>query len=337
MGGNIFKTTARLSTEIHKELGKYMTELIQGIRMSSDPIGTAIPLSFPDKPDHGDLDILVGLPLESNTFTKLVIASSHTPVILHNSSTNDHTLSLDVEYKGGRYQVDLEFMGRTDRRTMEFSRYWHSYGGLGNIFGTLFRRQGLKLRPTGLYFDLTREHCLGKPDRTAVASFKLLDDWQGAMSLLELQDPCLTYQDQQALFKNLCSSPLCGKSLYVREGRDRKSWDRDKRRPIYTALLDYMEHTDVRENPVKELDTSSLLREAGLEHDILLKAADTLLQNELYTRVTIPPPIPKEYATYADIKRKVNTAFTPLDKLVMHPQAIERKVRQLSADRVIYQ
>jgi hypothetical protein len=340
MGGNIFDNTTRLTTERLEDLERTMAPIIHRACVTGEkPVYVRRPHNFKQKTDHGDLDLLVGCYRPEGFVDHMYDLAGTCFPYIDAHSVNGDTTSFRVRWNASTwYQMDVEFMGPLTARQMDFCLYWHSYGGLGNLLGTMFRRQGFKLRPHGLSWDLQNRHVFGiETDKKLIKTYYFNYSWEEAIALLGLAHGPDLYRDQQSLYQAVVKCEGFGKSLYSREGMNRKNWDRDVRRPIYNDFIQLVDSLSaLPESPALHLDKTVILREQGVEADALLTAADKLLSRTLSKRLVIPPPAADEYSEFPEIQKRTREAFTPLELLVLDQSSVFRKVRQLSPERAIY-
>lgn len=128
MGGNLFKTK-RLDRQEYEEACLFISKVLA-------PMNYAFTKSFLDKDSFGDIDILVSCTnLAKELFYKhgLVLETNGSPVL--------------IQHKGKQIQIDLIQVDN-----MPYSLNYYSYGMFCSIIGKIFKSQGFKLNPNGLYY-----------------------------------------------------------------------------------------------------------------------------------------------------------------------------------------
>lgn len=335
MGGNAFQEAIRIpSREVYKALFQRVAYLLSGV---TPPSKMAVAKSLTSKTDFGDLDILIAA-LQPPGFQQ---ALQSVPDFLTHK-VNGKTVSALVRLPsgGGPYQVDFEFLGPISGTQFWFALDWYSYGGLGNVIGYLVRSLGFRLRPTGVFFDLKHRHVFGGSSEEVLGQFNLGMGWFDLLEWLGV-DLSLTgapFKTWDPIFEAVTRSPYFGKVLLTRATQNRINYDRDRKRPIYQALLDYVEsHKDTLPDlPSQTKVRCEELERFGLSQTILTKAADSLLGQNLRKRIVIPPPSPDEYSGFSGEVKRIRDSFTPLELLLKSSDDIQDKVRQLSPDRAIW-
>lgn len=120
-----------------------------------------VPKEAPEKPDYGDLDILVlgepNAPLVTHAQVQEALGASHA-IPFSGARTSHYAVPVSQEdwpSNGGgvdqeeRYfQVDVHVC--EDRADFDAIEFFHSYGDLGMILGLLIRTGGLSLGTHGL-------------------------------------------------------------------------------------------------------------------------------------------------------------------------------------------
>jgi hypothetical protein len=115
----------------------------------------ATPTEAPEKQDHGDIDFLVACPLPGSfpipdDVRDLLGAAYYLP--MPENRTSNYALQADWTTEDNAfYQVDVHVCADED----EYSRilFFHSYGDMGMILGTMSRAVGLAMSTSGLKVD----------------------------------------------------------------------------------------------------------------------------------------------------------------------------------------
>lgn len=187
----------------------------------------AIP-AYRSKASFGDLDILFET---SNLQLKLepyLQERFQSPEIVRNS----HVFSF--AYRA--FQIDLIGSSSED---FEISLHYFSWNDLGNILGRLYHKMGFKYGHDGLHFLFKADNyqfgeiCLSKEIRPILA-FADLDAERFLAGFDTLED----------IFRYAVSSRFFNKAIYLLENRNHASRIRDRKRPTYNALLQWLETQD---------------------------------------------------------------------------------------------
>lgn len=187
----------------------------------------AIP-AYRSKASFGDLDILFetsNLQLELEPYLQERFQS---PEIVRNS----HVFSF--AYRA--FQIDLIGSSSED---FEISLHYFSWNDLGNILGRLYHKMGFKYGHDGLHFLFKADNyqfgeiCLSKEIRPILA-FADLDAERFLAGFDTLED----------IFRYAVSSRFFNKAIYLLENRNHASRIRDRKRPTYNALLQWLETQD---------------------------------------------------------------------------------------------
>ena len=219
MGGNAFEAAQRLPADVYRDL-----------KWSFGLDGFLIPLSYYDKVDHGDVDIIVEDDSEALRFIDL-----HESNIVDRIKTpSGYNLLYRYEHKGVTYhvQVDLNFVGKGN---MHFAHGYFSYNDLGNLIGRIAHRQGLKFGHDGLsyvYRDGTR----------VLGEFFLTKDFGEALEYLGFDSDWWYsgFDTLEEIFMFVVNSDYFEACAFPLEHRNHKARTRDAKRKNYAAFLEYI-------------------------------------------------------------------------------------------------
>jgi hypothetical protein len=135
--------TERKNTEDFLRIGK---EIQEHLSFDFDfPVETEIVTCYHQKPDHGDLDLLIKIDERfhnENVDLKEYIAIAFNPHAIHN---NGGVYSFDYE----NFQID--FIPVRESK-WEVAKVYYSYDPLGNIMGKTFHKFGLSYGWDGLFY-----------------------------------------------------------------------------------------------------------------------------------------------------------------------------------------
>lgn len=245
MGGRalIAAGVTRLPAPIYTRLAQQVVSrlndgvLVPGLRAQAIP-------ALRDKPDFGDLDVLITHPAQGWSWT----AFSRERVLAAFGAThhvqNGPVLSFDTAAPtdpafpvigGARFQVDLIFAAPA---IFPFALCYYSYNDLGNLLGRVARLAGFKLGHAGLFRPLR-----DPADASHfVRDILVTRDWGEALDFLGY-DPERWghgFADLEDLFAFVADSPQCHPDVFLLEHNPHRARVRDRKRPTYTAFLAWL-------------------------------------------------------------------------------------------------
>lgn len=145
MGGHVFATdglqTPRISSELYNQLKKEYANALAPLYRR-----TAYAEVLPDKPDHGDIDILVEGPHASTTPGRVAEALRADRFKCNGSVTNYAVPHPTIP--GVHVQLDVQ---TSPDGYLEWQTFQNSYGDLSQIIGVINRLLGLTATDRGLY------------------------------------------------------------------------------------------------------------------------------------------------------------------------------------------
>lgn len=255
MGGLIFKDKSR---RIKKEELPYYRNKIFNILDKFDLEYKEI-LSYKNKEDFGDLDILVKKDCYINIIDKLKKYFKENNLEYYQ---NSNILSFLIE----ELQVDLIF---TKPKYFESSFNYFAWNDYSNIIGRCAHKIGIKWGFKGLSIVLRDENNI-------VAEIELSQDINDILDILGLDKEIFHkgFDTLEDIFKHACSSKYFNKCLYAYENRNHYARTRDKKRKTYREFLKYIEENDVPDNYIYE-DTNNRggynIREPFFSEIVLVK------------------------------------------------------------------
>ncbi|RUS20501.1 hypothetical protein BC937DRAFT_95070 [Endogone sp. FLAS-F59071] len=154
MGGNALKncTLRRITAAEYAALSFHILSIVRRYYAHAD-----IPHCFPTKPDHGDLDIVVSVPIPFDT--TIPVAHSLWPNLIRKLSGLTLTLAHEFQSKDlfvngpvtsfehTQFQIDLISV---PPRAFSFAVAYLSWGDLGNMLGVVANRLGVSYGASGL-------------------------------------------------------------------------------------------------------------------------------------------------------------------------------------------
>lgn len=183
-----------------------------------------------EKPDHGDIDIVVSEPRFPNWKEKLqpLLESS-----VQKSNSNVHSFLFQ-----DKYQVDLVFQSSS---LHDWSHYYLSANDRGNLIGRIARHIGFCFGGEGFKYQFSAN------SGNFTKDILLTDHIEIALKFLGYEYnthvPSFEY-----LFEYITSSPLFDPAIYLLENRNQEGRHRDKQRKTYLAFLEWLH----KEFPIME-------------------------------------------------------------------------------------
>ncbi len=261
MGGNALSVPGiRLLANDYATLDESIRFLISRVMPESRVV--VIPSYF-DKPDFGDIDVLVSVP-EGATVDYRAIAdvlfvriepypenrqdeARKTVEIVRNGEVT----SFGMPLVAGTFQVDLI---ESSEQSFDFALRYFAFNDLGNLLGRIAHKAGFKLGQYGLIYPLR--------DKTGnlIEEIMVTRDWSHALEFLGY-DPVQYEQGFNGGFKKLTDifwfaleSRYCNRNIYLLENRNATSRVRDRKRPTYSKFLSWLE--SLPRNAMPEFDWS---------------------------------------------------------------------------------
>jgi hypothetical protein len=260
MGGLVFKEKSR---RIKKEELPYYRNKIFNILDKFDLEYKEI-LSYKNKEDFGDLDILVKKDCYINIINKLKNYFKDNNI---EYSQNSNILSFLIE----ELQVDLIF---TKARYFESSYYYFKNSDLGNLIGRISHKLGIKWGHKGISIVLRDSSNIDA--NNIIAEIELSQDINEILDILGLDKEIYHegFDDLEDIFKYVISSKYFNKCLYAYENRNHYARTRDKKRKTYREFLKYIEENDIPDNYIYD-DTNNRggynIREPFFSEIVLVK------------------------------------------------------------------
>jgi len=184
--------------------------------------------AYRSKETFGDLDILMdSTGLTANVRDVLKDIFNPTEIV-----KNGSVYSFDVD----QFQVDLIL---TPKEELWSSYVYFSYNDLGNLMGRIYHKMGLKYGHEGLVYPVredshTIKEILVSRDMSLIFQF-------GGYSWQRWQEGFDTLED---IFEYTISSPFYSFKIFDLDNRNHRSRVRDRKRPTYTAFLNWAENRE---------------------------------------------------------------------------------------------
>lgn len=231
MGGNAIKSARRFKKDEFFSAAEVLLPKLEQI------FKTKVHLcqSFKNKDSFGDMDVLVYAENLNHNTEELLNINFNNPEIFHNSNV--------WSFNYNELQVDLIF---TSPSNWETAISFYSYGDLSNFIGKLFNNYGkmrkyrLRYGYDGLKVSLFENDC-------KFGSVYLSKDTKRCLEFMGLsyQKFLDGFDDINDVFEYIQTSKYFEGSSFLFENLNHENKNRNKRRPNYILLLDYLEKNNI--------------------------------------------------------------------------------------------
>ena len=202
------------------------------------PFECVVPRVLPDKTTFGDLDILCDRATVSNDELNTRIGA--TGFVKNGSVTS---FAVPFGPSGSLFQVDFIHMATPH---IPFAEAYFSYGGTGNLLGTLSRYYGLRLSDRGLFLPVD------PGGNNQISYVPLSTDFPAILSFLGYDpkrfDTDIT--DLRSFLDYLGSSPLVTPEVFNPEHFSHRDRTRDRRRDMVSSFFRYVKDLPERRSPI---------------------------------------------------------------------------------------
>ncbi len=230
MGGNALKLTeaARLTSE---EYYKVRQEIVEALDCAFNRKANVVPISaYKNKPDFGDIDILIAREHWDDTFDKAYSALNATE-----GSRNGDVMSFGYPLGDGRvFQVDL-----IKTRNLLWAYTYFSFNDLGNLMGRVSKKLGFKYGHDGLWYVLRDP----KNDTRVIEEILVTDtNFEVAFYLIGydyrkwLAGP---FEELEDIYRYAASNVYFDLNDYLLENRPHHERMRDRKRKVYVGFLEW--------------------------------------------------------------------------------------------------
>lgn len=233
MGGNALQSgSIRLPASRYHAVER---ALVQGLAQRFPGRRIEAILAYADKPDFGDLDILIegGARYDAQTVADALDA---TEVVFNGDVT-----SIGVALDEGIFQVDLIAIAPD---AFDFAARYFGYNDFGNLVGRIARKFGTQFGHLGLRYSIR------DPDNRhhLIEEVSITTDFGVALGLLGYD--AARYEAMRAggqfrtlddIFRYVISTPYANRDIYQLENRNHADRMRDAKRATYNALLAWLD------------------------------------------------------------------------------------------------
>ncbi|MFZ6654829.1 hypothetical protein [Undibacterium sp. TJN19] len=233
MGGNALQAASvRLPASRYRVVEQ---EAVQTLQQHFPGRRIEAVLAYADKPDFGDLDILVE---DHGNYDPMQMAGA-----LQASEVvrNGDVTSMGLPLAEGIFQVDLI---QTPSASFDFAVRYFGLNDFGNLIGRIAHKFGAKFGHQGLLYPLR------DPDNSShlIAELCITTDFSTALDLLgydaeryETMRITGQFRTLHDIFQYVVSSPYVNREIYLLDNRNHKARIRDAKRATYTAFLIWLE------------------------------------------------------------------------------------------------
>ena len=244
MGGNALKQfgAKRLENSRFEAFAFKLNNIMNDI-LASHGVKTKARLipSYHDKPDHGDIDIVVPMSATEVLTNEQMMEelSSRFEVGPMPFKKNGPVVSYGYPLEeGGVFQIDLIY---TKESELDFSVSYFSWNDVGNLVGRIAHKMGLKFGHDGLSLPL-------RDGTHEFATIMITQDFKAALEFLgfSYERWAQGFSNLEEIFNFTVANPRFNSAIYLLENRNHTARVRDKKRPTYTKLLEWLEdHPEV--------------------------------------------------------------------------------------------
>lgn len=324
MGGNLFKLGRKPRAEylaIEAEVRAFLDELV-----GRDDY--RIPRSYGDKPDFGDLDVIIStVAIERlGGFDEFCQALADGLGVAQ--SKRGHVYS--TVYR----ELQVDYFLRAPERLVPTYNYL-SFNDLGNLIGKIYRRLGFKYGEDGLSYVFRR---------AAQPSYKrelfVSRDWPRILALIELDVPTWEagFASLDHMFEWVVASPYFSVAPY--EAMSKSTEKRAKQRKTMARFLDWLDARGIDKRFAYAEDREAYVAwaaaafpeaelEAGLARERELEAEDAVLRRK-FSGGLVRAWTGLEGKALGEFLRGFGHAYPRERLLAMTPEAIEAAVREHS-------
>ncbi len=221
MGGNAFENLKRLSASEYKPFEAHVLAELQTIY----PRLAALTY-YRQKPDFGDLDVLVCKPQPERADFEVFLAQLGADDVVYNKDI--------TSFRYQDFQVDLIYV---DPQFFESAQFYFGYNDLNNLIGRIAHKLGLKFGWDGLSYQIRTEsgHRAQKIQLSTNPAeiYAFLDydyaRWQSGFDSLE------------EIFDFVTHSRYFNPQIYAYENLNSINRTRNRKRQTYTCFLEWLQ------------------------------------------------------------------------------------------------
>ncbi len=191
-------------------------------------------VAYADKPDFGDLDILVE---DGAHYDPALMAAAldATEMVV-----NGDVASIGVALPEGVFQVDLIKIAAA---SFDFAARYFGYNDFGNLVGRVAHQFGAKFGHLGLLYQIRDP----KNSSHMIDEISITDDFATALTLLgydaaryAAMRAARQFRTLDDIFRYVVSTPYANAAIYLLDNRSHKARIRDAKRATYNAFLGWL-------------------------------------------------------------------------------------------------
>lgn len=281
MGGNALSVaTIRLPASAYHQVSQ---KVLHKLQIAYPGRKIVIIPSYTNKPDFGDLDILIesGTQEGKEYDPKSAFQALGATELVRNGDVT----SLGYKLKESVFQVDLI---KIKPEAFNFTLRYFSFNDLGNLIGRIAHKAGFKLGHDGLRYVLRDK----QESDHVIDELIVTRNFDEALSFLGY-DP-KQYQDGfndgfkllTDVFQFVTTTPYFNRDIYLLENRNAKSRVRDRKRKTYMGFLDWLEKIPHNALPTYDWNDKKVVRQTFLGN---------ALSGELFQEESNAPVFVKSY------------------------------------------
>lgn len=311
MGGNAIKkvTVSRIQANDYLRIRNMILTILKFNGIITDYI-----IETPNKESYGDIDILYLSDINNSLYNLLTINKICGDI--KEIVNNGDVLSIPFEFENKYYQIDFI---KCNNNNFNSSKFYYSYGDLGNIIGRITSQFGLKFGNNGLWLnyylhdDVTKEHITIHLtyDPEEICNFLDLDYVTYINGFSNIDDiinwiiKCKYFNKNIFLFENLnyehrkkaINRPMYIKFLeYISNLNDRDN--NSSIIDLQKQCIDYFKKNEELENKLSEMKKRKELKEKFNGKDLIDLGIDSKLINK--TILTFKELVLNKYQNYND-------------------------------------
>lgn len=245
MGGNALKEygAKRLDrVEYEKIASTLVTALNQIIQQAGVTGYATVVRAYRNKPSFGDIDVVVPRELhhtvsDASLAIQLPYLMNLYPSFVY--KPNGPVTSFGIPLPdGGVFQADLIY---TPADHFAFAVEYYSWNDLGNLIGRIAHKLGLRFGHDGLTMPL-------RDGDNLFDTIVLTRDFKTAIQFLGYSYIRYIdgFDDMEDIFRFTVNTPMFNSAIYDLDNRNHTARVRDKKRPTYTAFLEWLKvHPEV--------------------------------------------------------------------------------------------
>jgi len=243
MGGNALKEygAKRVEASEYHWIASKLSEVLDNmIKSSGIEEKSSVIRAYRNKPSFGDIDIIVPTELHKigdANIAMLIASGMNTDKVVFKSNGPVTSFGLPL-FSGGLLQIDLIYTKKDD---FNFANEYYSWNDLGNLIGRIAHKLGLRFGHDGLSMPL-------RDGDNLFDTIHLTKDFKTAIEFLGYSYRVHQYgfDTMEDIFRFTVDTDWFNSAIYDLDNRNHTARVRDKKRPTYTAFLEWLKvHPEV--------------------------------------------------------------------------------------------